>query len=180
MPTLKDDHERFVALLTQHQPVIRATIRAVVRRPEDVDEVMQEVTIAAWRKFDSLTDSDGFAKWACTIARYEVLTFQRGKARDRLQLDEDLVEKMVSEAEEELPQSNRQLTLLERCLDKLPEQRRKLMLQVYEPGCSTKELAPKLGKSVDGLYQLLRRIRLELKRCVQQLTAKEAKEGDVL
>ena len=176
MPTIKDNHERFVALLTKHQPVIRATIRAVIRRPEDVDEVMQEVTITAWRKFDSLTDSDGFAKWACTIARYRVLTFQRQKARDRLQLDEDLVETMITEAQEELPEGNRQLKLLERCLDKLPEQRRSLMLQAYQPGCSTKELAPKIGKSVDGLYQLLRRIRLELKRCVQQLIAKEEKE----
>ena len=173
MPSIENSHEQFVALLSRHEPVIRATIRTVIRRPEDVDDVMQRVSIAAWRKFDTLAELDQFPKWACAICRYEILNFQRGKARDRLQLDEKLVEKIVTEAEEEVSDHNRRLSLLETCLNKLPEDRRKLMLQVYEPGNSTKDLAPTLGKSVDGLYQLLRRIRLELKRCVENLLTRE-------
>ena len=57
-------HEKFIELLARHEGVIRASIRAVVRRPEDVDEIMQAVSITAWRRFDSVTDVEGFAKWA--------------------------------------------------------------------------------------------------------------------
>ena len=85
-----DPHEAFIALLTKHEPVIRASIHAVIRRPEDVDEVMQAVSIIAWRKFDTLTEPEGFPKWACVIARYEILKFQRARATDRFQLDETL------------------------------------------------------------------------------------------
>jgi len=40
-------------------------------------------------------------------------------------------------------------------------------LQAYTPGCTTRAMAERLGKSEDGLYQLLRRLRLELKQCVE-------------
>jgi RNA polymerase sigma factor (sigma-70 family) len=67
----------------------------------------------------------------------------------------------------------RRLTLLERCLEKLPENRRELLMQVYSPGCTTRAVAERMGKSEDNLYQLLRRLRLELKHCVETGLAEE-------
>jgi len=63
--------------------------------------------------------------------------------------------------------------LLQRCLEKLSEARRRLLLQVYSPGCTTRAVAEQSGKSEDALYQLLRRLRLELKQCVEQGLADE-------
>lgn len=162
-----DNHEAFLELLLRHEPMVRAAIRAVVRRAEDVDEIMQAVSLVAWRKFDSLTDYEGFGSWACVIARYEVLKFQRGRARDRFVLDEVLVEQILEEAVSDGDARRKRLSLLERCLEKLPEARRKLLLQAYSPGCTTRALAEQLGKSEDALYQLLRRLRMELKQCVE-------------
>jgi len=102
------------------------------------------------------------------IARYEVLKFQRGRARDRFVLDEALVEQILEEAASDGEARRERLSLLERCLEKLPEARRKLLLQVYSPGRTTRAVAEQLGKSEDALYQLLRRLRLELKQCVEQ------------
>jgi RNA polymerase sigma-70 factor (ECF subfamily) len=161
------NHETFLTLLLRHEPMIRAGIRAVVTRPEDVDEIMQAVSIVAWRKFDSLTDAEGFGRWACVVARYEVLKFQRERARDPFVLDETLVERILDEGAEEVVTRGRRLSLLERCLEKLPEARRDLLLQAYTPGCTTRAMAQRLGKSEDGLYQLLRRLRVELKHCVE-------------
>lgn len=126
-----DNHEAFLRLLLRHEPTVRAAIRAVVRRAEDVDEIMQAVSLVAWRKFDSLTDHKGFGSWACEIARYEVLKFQRGRARDRFVLDEALVERILEEAASDSEARRERLSLLERCLEKLPEARRRLLLQVY-------------------------------------------------
>lgn len=163
----RDPHDRFLTLLLRHEPGIRASIRAVVHRPEDVDDVMQAVSIVAWRKFDQLTDERGFGRWACMIARFEVLKFQRERARDRFVLDEALVSLILEEAEEEVSDRGRRLSLLESCLMRLPESRRALVMQAYSPGCTTRALAERLGRTEDGLYQLLRRIRLELKQCVE-------------
>jgi RNA polymerase sigma-70 factor (ECF subfamily) len=167
------NHETFLTLLLRHEPMIRAGIRAVVTRPEDVDEIMQAVSIVAWRKFDSVTDAEGFGRWACVVARYEVLKFQRERARDRFVLDETLVERIMEEGEAECEVHGRRLTLLERCLEKLPQARRDLLLEAYTPGCTTRAMAQRLGKSEDGLYQLLRRLRVELKQCVELSMAEE-------
>jgi RNA polymerase sigma-70 factor (ECF subfamily) len=107
------------------------------------------------------------------IARHEVLKFQRARARDRFVLDEALVERILEEGETECEVRGRRLTLLERCLEKLPENRRELLMQVYSPGCTTRAVAERMGKSEDNLYQLLRRLRLELKHCVELGLAEE-------
>jgi RNA polymerase sigma-70 factor, ECF subfamily len=161
------NHEAFLTLLLRHEAGIRGFIRSVLLRAEDVDEVMQAVSIVAWRKFDSLTNAEDFGRWACMIARYEVLKFQRVRARDRFVLDEALVEQILEEGAEEVVARGLRLSLLERCMEKLPQARRDLLLQAYTPGCTTRAMAERLGKSEDGLYQLLRRLRVELKQCVE-------------
>lgn len=168
MEASKDSHEKFVALLAKHERVLRAYIRSAVRRPEDVDEVMQNVSIAAWRKFNSMTDTDGFASWASVIARYEILKFQRSCARDRLHLDENLALRILEENEREIAHVASRLDLLELCLSRLPERSRELVLKSYALGRSIQQTALQMGKSPDALYQILRRIRLDLMRCVEQ------------
>jgi RNA polymerase sigma-70 factor (ECF subfamily) len=160
-------HESFIRLLVRHEPGIRALVRSVVHRAEDVDEVMQRVSLVAWQKFSVLTDTDGFGRWACVIARHEVLKFQRERARDRFVLDPDLIERILAEGEQESPVRERRLSLLEQCLGKLSPVRRDLLLQAYTPGCTTRAIAAKLGCSEQAMYQSLRRLRLELRRCVE-------------
>lgn len=123
----------------------------------------------AWQKFNTLIERDGFAVWACVIARYEILKFKRDKVRDRLfELDPDITEKIMIEGEQEVSLSSRRINQLDRCLEHLPQKRRELILTSYRSGCSIKSLAETLGKSQDGLYQLLKRIRLELKLCIDR------------
>jgi RNA polymerase sigma-70 factor, ECF subfamily len=165
--------EAFVQLLSRHEPVVRAYLRGLVARMEEVDELMPEVALVAWNKFAELEDRSAFAKWACVIARYEVLRHRRDKARDRLVLDDDVIARLATEAEEETPQTESQLRALEVCLQKLPDDRRKLVLGCYVPGAAIKDIAARTGRSEDGLYQLLRRIRLELQRCVETVLKRE-------
>lgn len=166
--------EAFVQLLSRHEPVVRAYLRGLVSTMEEVDTLMPEVALVAWRKFAELEDRSAFAKWACVIARYEVLRHRRDQARDRLVLDDEVIARLAAEAEEETPQTELQMRALESCLQKLPEDRRKLVLGCYVPGVSIKDIAARTGRSEDGLYQLLRRIRLELQRCVEAVLKKEA------
>jgi RNA polymerase sigma-70 factor (ECF subfamily) len=167
-PTPRDPHEDFLRLFMHHEPELRAFVRACLPRAHDVDEVMQEVSLVAWRKFATLTEAAQFPRWACVIARYEILKFRRSHARDRLVLDEDIMERLIAEGAEEMDVRRRHLDALDDCVAKLPRERRELTLAAYAPENSMKELAARLGRTEGSLYQLLARIRHELLRCVER------------
>ena len=162
------DRERFVRLLMRHDRTIRAFLRGLLPTASDVDEVMQEVSVVAWRKFDELDDPENFRRWACVIARYEVLMYRRTKARDRLVLGEELDRLMADEGIEELSLRERQLEALEGCLGRLPEDRRRLVLRVYAAESPLKTIARQVGKTPEAIYQVLSRTRRELLRCVER------------
>jgi RNA polymerase sigma-70 factor (ECF subfamily) len=174
LPRPPDPHENFLRLFTHHEPELRAFVRACLPRSEDVDEVMQEVSLAAWRKFASLTETAQFPRWACVVARYEILKFRRAHARNRLVLDEDIIEKLAEEGGEEMSVRHQQLNALDDCIAKLPRERREVALAAYVPETSIKELAAQTGRTEGSLYQLLARIRQELLRCVEHTLAQEA------
>ena len=167
-------HEAFLRVFTRAEPELRAFVRSCLPRLQDVDEVMQEVSLVAWRKFGDLDDRSRFAPWACLIARYEILKYRRAHARNRLLLDESVIEALADEAAAEMPLHQRRLVALESCFEKLPEARRELAITAYTPGTSQKELARQMGRTEGALYQLLSRIRQELWRCVELTLAKEA------
>ncbi|MGY8675991.1 MAG: sigma factor, partial [Verrucomicrobiia bacterium] len=82
-------HEAFVRALTKHERVVRGYIRgAGIARPEDLNEIVKEVSLTVWEKFDQLREVEEFPKWACVIARYRVLEFRRQRYRDRLVLSD--------------------------------------------------------------------------------------------
>lgn len=167
------DQELFVRLIMRHDRTIRAFLRSLLPTSADVDEVMQEVSVVAWRKFGQLDDPNDFPRWACVIARYEVLMYRRSKARDRFVLGEDIEELMAEEALEELPLRARQLDALENCLNKLPSERKHLVLRAYAAEEPLKTIAEQIGKSPAALYRLLSRVRHELLVCVERSLAAE-------
>lgn len=174
IPGAPDSTEGFLRLWTRHEPELRAFVRACLPRAAEVDEVMQEVSLVAWRKFATMGDPAQFPRWACLIARYEILMARRRHARDRLVLDEDIIEKLAEEGAEEMPERHRQLSVLENCIGQLPPERRELVLAAYAPGALMKELAAQMRRTEGSLYQLLARIRQELLRCVERTVAREA------
>ena len=161
-----DPHETFLRLWMQHEPSLRAFVRSCCPKAQEVDDVMQEVSVAALRKFSTLDDHSAFGPWACLIARYELLTARRRFARDRLVLSEDVIALLADEGAKELPLRQRQLRALDQCIEKLPRERRELALAAYAKDTTIREMAAQLKRTEGSLYQLLARIRAELHRCM--------------
>jgi len=166
-----DGHELFISLLAKHGGMLRGMIRSGVRLPSEVDDLMQRVSLIAWKKFEQLDKPDDFPKWACAIARFEIMKFRRERARDRLSFNDKVVDLLASEAEEESSLRERRIQLLEACLKELPDDRRKLILQAYDSSGSMKELASQTNRSPDALYQTLHRLRMVLMLCVEKRMA---------
>jgi RNA polymerase sigma-70 factor (ECF subfamily) len=169
-----ESHEIFMQLLARHEPVIRGYLRSLVSRAADVDELMPDVALVAWRKFSELLEPEAFPRWVCVIARYEALRLRRDRARDRLVLDEAVIALLADEGAGETPLRVRQMAAMEGCVGRLPAERRDLLLACYASETAIKDIAAQTGRTVDGLYQLLRRIRVEVQRCVEGTLKHEA------
>ncbi len=161
------DPTRFVRLFAENERRIRAFLFTLLPSPDDVDEVMQEVSSVLWKKFDDLEDDSGFLSWSYVIARYEVLTYRRSKARDRHVFSEGLIQTLVEDyrnGSEHARDQRRQA--LEMCLSELEDEDRKLVLRAYSSGMKINQLAKQIDRTVNSLYKTMSRLRQRLFRCV--------------
>lgn len=166
-------HERFVRLFAVNEPAIRAFVRKLVPKREDACDVIQEVAIALWRKFDSSWGELDFRKFAFSVAHYEVLAWRRDRARDRHVLDEDVLMLLAEQSVEAEGSLAAQREALKSCLEKLAEPQRKLLLAAYASRGGVQQLAEQSGRSQQGFYQWLYRVRIILLDCVRK-TVQEA------
>ena len=177
-PDSSDVYRQFVALFARHERSIRAYVRSLLPSGNDVDDVMQEVGLACWKKFatfDDVATPFGFVRWGCVIARFEVLRFRRQCARDRLLLSEDVMQILAEDAESRLEKAEAERSAVEDCLQKFQATERRLLLSVHTPGDSVARVASELGQQARRLYTKVRNLRDLLAECVQrQLTEAEA------
>ncbi|MEL6107912.1 MAG: sigma-70 family RNA polymerase sigma factor [Planctomycetota bacterium] len=159
---------RFVRLLSKNERHLRAFVFNLLVDCDAVDEVMQETYSVLWRKFDELEDESGFLKWAYVTARYEVLMYRRRCARSRLVFDEDLIQTLSIESMEtgSTAEADRRRSQLARCLQKLTESERRLLLSAYSQRTKINQLAATLNRSANSLYKSLGRLRRRLKACI--------------
>jgi len=172
--TVSDKHELFISLLSEHGGMLRGMIRNGVRGQMEVDEVMQRVSLIAWKKFEQLEKPDDFPRWAAAIARFEIMKFRRERARDRLQFNDRVTQMLMTESSEETEIRDHRIHLLEECLKELPEDRRELLMQAYESESSMKELAEQVVRTPDALYQMMSRLRITLLLCIERKMGKQA------
>jgi RNA polymerase sigma-70 factor (ECF subfamily) len=166
-------HDRFLRLFTTSEPAIRAFVRRLVPLRQDAQDVMQEIALVLWRKFGTYPQGDDFRRWAFGVARYEILAWLRDKTRDRHMLAGEIVELLADESVEADQRLELQREALRACLDKLPEEQRRLVMAAYEPGARMQEVAALSGRTVAAFYQWLHRVRVLLLNCVRRAVAKE-------
>jgi len=167
-------HQQFLRAFTTNEPAVRAFVRRLVPSRTDADDVLQEVAIVLWEKFEDFRDGGDFKSWACGIARFKVLAWLRDKGRDRLVLDDDVVGLIADESLRQESHLQQQRVALEACFEKVPQQDRELLTQAYQPDARIQDVAVNSGRSIGGFYQWLHRMRLMLLKCIQREQAREA------
>lgn len=163
-------YERFVQALAHNEPDLRRFIRSLLPTQNDVDEVVQQTAIVAWRKFDQFDPQTNFLKWACVIARFEALAYRRKMARDRLVFREDIVELMAEEGLQELEARSAEQDALERCLEEMPAKQRQFITLAYTKGVNIGRLAEESGSTAAAFYMRLKRLRQKLMECIELKT----------
>lgn len=166
-------HDRFLRLFMAQEQALRVFVRSLLFSQEEEREVMQEVAVVLWRKFDPAADDAAFTRWAFGVARMEALAFRRDRARDRHTFGEDVFELLAHATADHSETLDAERRALEVCLTKLPREQRELVRAAYAPGVRMDALAARLGRTAMSLYKSLHRIRLTLMECARRELTKE-------
>lgn len=161
------DVERFVQLITAHQPALYAYIRSLLPEAERASDVLQETNLVLWRRAGEFAPESNFGGWARKVAYYQVLAHYRDQRRERLMFDTELVAALAAEQEEQLARHEERKRALQSCLGKLSEPSRELIRRRYAPDGSVQTIAQEMGRSVGAISQALYRIRQSLVECLQ-------------
>lgn len=165
--------EEFVRLLTAHQGAMFRYVLALVPNEEDARDVLQEATVALYRKFDGYDPERPFLAWAYQFAYLEVL-----KHRDRVRqanraFRPEVVDRLARDREEMEPVLEARAVALEGCLQRLTAADRDLIDRRYRKNVKPDELAAELGTSRRTLFRNLDRVRRRLLECITRHSAAE-------
>lgn len=163
--------------LARHQRWLRTVIRARLGEPQAVDEVLQEVSLAAVRQHAPINDPEKVAPWLYRLAVRQSLMYRRKQGRRRKLIDRYAQRYQPGEAD------HRHAAPLDRLLNKerhacvreamkrlAPRDAEILMLK-YNEDWSYHTLAEHLGISHSAVEARLHRARQRLRA---ELTAMDA------
>ncbi|MGB1761356.1 MAG: sigma-70 family RNA polymerase sigma factor [Verrucomicrobiales bacterium] len=162
-----DQTAEFVRLWTQYHRDVERYVFSMLPRPADASEVVQEVSVRLWEKWDSYDQDRPFLPWAMRFAYLQVLKWRQGKAREKLIFSDDLLSQInaTNDYEEPLMEARRKTLTL--CLDKLNKDDRRIVELRYGRHGAIKEEAKKTGVKMHKLYYALERIRIQLLNCIE-------------
>lgn len=173
-----ENHDDFVALLTEIQMPLRLYVQSLMPGDSAAHDVVQQANATLWKKREDFTLGTNFKAWAFSVARYEVLNYRKQQARDsRLVFGEELEQIIAEDLSERDDDTEQRHEALKGCLEKLRQQDRELLLHRYTASAGTlDEFAERVGRSVGGLKVTLHRLRNALLGCIEkQLGTTEAR-----
>jgi len=167
-------YEVFVRLLIQNESRVRSSLRGLLPGWHDVEEVMQEASLVAWRKFVEFEQGTSFGGWLMTIARFEAMKFRRKMARTPMVFSDEVWNLLAEDAIAAAEPAEIRRDALEACLQKLAPLQRELLLKAHAPGVRLYEIAQQSGRSEQAFYKSMQRLRASLLECITKTVNKEA------
>jgi RNA polymerase sigma-70 factor, ECF subfamily len=161
----------FEELIRRHQQRVFGLVSGILRRREDVEDVVQQVFLKVFVSLKRFDQRAAFSTWLYKISVNECWDYLRKKKVRPLLYEADLSEEQVSRLDgvvsaDQPPASSSDRAeardLLERMMEKLPEQDRELLVLKEVEGFSVQELAEILDLNVNTVKVRLFRARARL------------------
>jgi RNA polymerase sigma-70 factor (ECF subfamily) len=169
-----EDHDRFLRLWTSAQASIAGYVTAVVSDRHRSDDVMQNIAVAALRRFADYDGERPFIAWAMGIAKIEILTARRDQARAATRFRGPTVESLAMVWEELLSEADGRKQALGECLRGVSGRKRDLLALRYEQERPLAEIAVQLRMSAIAVRVALSRLRSALQACIERRLSAEA------
>jgi RNA polymerase sigma-70 factor (ECF subfamily) len=164
-------YKLLVQLLTASHGRLLGYLITLLGNRHDAEDVLQMASVTMWKRFETFTPGTNFVAWATKVAFYESREFRRMKVRSKILFDDKLVELLASERAEDLTASDDRVAALDLCLGQLDETSQRLIQAAYYEEGSLVELASKLGRAPQTLYNRLNGLKRLLAECVERRLA---------
>jgi RNA polymerase sigma-70 factor, ECF subfamily len=165
--------EDFVLLLTQHQQPLFRYIFSLVPREADARDILQDTSVALFRKWDQYDPKRPFIAWAYRFAYLQVQKHRDKSGRLPLLYSEDVMDLLAQERELIEPQLDERLALLDGCLNALPPQDKALLTSRYAQRESAETMMERFAMTRRTLFRNLDLLRRRLHDCVTQQLQQE-------
>ena len=167
------------AVLARHDRWLRTVVFARVGEPQAVDDVMQEVSLAAVAQRSPLADPQKVSPWLYRLAVTQSLLYRRKQGRRR-RLAENYARRLAAAGQPAreydplawlLAEERREMVRL--ALTRLPKRDAEILLLKYSEDWSYRELAEHLGISQTAVQARLHRARQKLRDRLASLDVTE-------
>ena len=171
---LAGDRDAFGDLVERYGPLVHGIILEKIRRPGEVEDIMQEVFSRAYEELPRLRDPAKFAPWLSRIAANSAVSWLR---RHRIRLEVETVGQALTLSQNvERPDQvfeNREIAaFVWEALDRLPPEYRRIVVLYHMERCTQREIARFLGIKLSTVKWRLNRawgkLRQEMRELVGQ------------
>lgn len=160
------DRKATAEFVSRYADVVVAYVRSrLTPRVEFVDDVVQEVFLAAWEDLDQYRGDGSLQAWIISIARHKVEDYFRRRFREADPAEEDhepdpsaLAPQFESVLDEEAMRAK-----VWRVLQELPERYRLALIWRYWDKTSARDMAMRTGKTEKAVERLLARARSQFR-----------------
>ena len=157
-----------------HETMLRTFVLSMVPCWSEADDILQEVRIRLWDQVDQYDPTKEFGAWARTIAYYQVLTYREKQTRERTLFVPEFFESVHDQFDSVTPELDGRRDALAKCLQKLDEAKRAVLLRYYSGNETMKQVAQSLGRSIDSIRHSVLRSRKQLATCVEETLRRES------
>ncbi len=156
--------------LPQHEGWLRTTLLSRLGNRDEVEEVMQEVAVAAANQSAKAEPVDRAGPWLYRVAMRQMLLFRR-KAGRRRKLMHRIVERPLPDGDGHASRSPLQFLIdkerqgeVRRAMVKMTERDRQLLMLKYVEGLSYGQIAEHMGVSASAVQSRLHRARAQMRK----------------
>ncbi|HEX3133086.1 MAG TPA: RNA polymerase sigma factor [Planctomycetota bacterium] len=166
---------RFTRMWLPAQPVVVSVLAARVGDRVAVEDLVQEVALAAFQQLEQYDESRSFTAWVLGIAQHKAIDWLRRNGPKRLIIRDEqaLATLMQVGAELDRELSDRELAL-HGCLDVLQGRAREVVHHHYVDERPVAEIAITMNLSVANIKVMLYRVREALRACVEKRLSAES------
>lgn len=162
--------KELLAELFKYQDKLFAYIYNHVRNWADTEDLVQETVAVIMKHSEENTEVVNFGAWSREIARRLILEHWRTKKREQMLTEKaaEAIEMAFSRHDSE-PAENGVMDRLQKCVEALPEQTRKIIDFFYAERLSLQEIGKQMKRSTGAIQVALFRTRLHLQDCVKRV-----------
>jgi RNA polymerase sigma-70 factor (ECF subfamily) len=158
----------FVDLMTQYQGRLYGYVLTLSADPDAANDVLQEANIVLWKQWRQFKPGSNFKAWAFRIAHFQYMAYRQKQLRDKTLFSDDLLATLASEARDVDERHEERAAALERCLERMPTRSREAIRLRYTDELKVSDMAERLHRTANAVYQMLFRARQWLIECVQK------------